>query len=83
VKDAKSNTELLRFPDEADVIREEAERFRRLSPTERFLAIVDLMASGQAIMRDSPHRLWAEQQRAAEKEEWRRFHRELFAGYGK
>jgi hypothetical protein len=71
-----------RFPNEADVIFQEAQAFRRLTPTERFLAIVDLMASAETLMQTSPHGAAGKQQRAAEKEEWRRIHREIFARHG-
>jgi hypothetical protein len=43
------------FPREADTIFEQAEAYRQLSPTDRLLAILDLIASGVAMMNESPH----------------------------
>ncbi len=84
--DTRSNLRpetLLRFPSEAEQVYRDVQKFRRLTPTERFLAIVDLMASGQALMMASPHREAAEQQRKREKEELRSFYRELLAHHGR
>lgn len=72
----------IRFPNEADQIFEEAEAFRRRSPTERFLAIVDLIASGESIMAHSPRRQEAIRLRQIQEDEWQRAHKELFARYG-
>ena len=72
----------LHFPNEADKIREEAQAFRRLSPTERMLAILDLAASGERMMRDSPGRDTANRLRMEQEVEWRRAYRELFARHG-
>jgi hypothetical protein len=72
----------LRFSDESDTIREEAQAFRRLSPTERMLAILDLVASGERMMRDSPCRDAANRLRAEHEEQWRRAYRELFTRHG-
>jgi hypothetical protein len=71
-----------RFPKQADVIHEQAVRFRRLSPTARGLAIVDLIASGRRLMAESPKREFAARQRAAQEEEWPRAQKELFARHG-
>lgn len=72
----------LRFPNEADKIYEAALRYRRLSPTERFLAIVDLIASGATLLAASPRRDAAARLRQAQEEEWRRIQKELFARHG-
>lgn len=72
----------LHFPDDADKIREEARAFRRLSPTERILAILDLAASGARMMRDSPCRDAANRLRAEHEEQWRLAYRELFTRHG-
>ncbi len=43
-----------RFPSDDEVIREEAARFRALSPAERIRSIRDLLAAGMLMMRQSP-----------------------------
>jgi hypothetical protein len=72
----------IRFPREADKIYAEAVAYRRLSPSERFLALLDLIAAGEALMRQSPHREAARQLQAAQEAEWRRIQRELFTRHG-
>jgi hypothetical protein len=44
----------IKFPDDADVIAEEAARFRALSPAERLRAIRGIIATGELIIRRSP-----------------------------
>jgi hypothetical protein len=44
----------INFPSDADVISEEAERFRALSPENRLRSIRGLLAAGALIMRQSP-----------------------------
>jgi hypothetical protein len=73
----------IRFPCEADVIYAEAQAFRRLSPGERIRAIVDLAAAEAAFVRQSPHYQAGVRLRQAEKDEWQRIHRELFARHGR
>lgn len=68
-----------RFPSEAEVIRQEAAAFRRLSPTERLMVILDLIASGVALMKHSPQREAARRLRDAQEAEWQRIQKELFA----
>jgi hypothetical protein len=69
------------FPNEADKIYEEAVAYRRLSPTERLLVILDLIASGTALLKQSPHREAMLRLQEADEAEWRRIHKELFARY--
>jgi hypothetical protein len=69
------------FPSEADKIHREVLRYRRLTPTERFLAIVDLIASGAALLEHSPHREAGQRLRQAQEAEWRRIHKEVFASH--
>ena len=71
-----------KFPEPTDVIYEEACAFRKLSPEGRFLAIVDLIASGRRLMYEAPHRSDAERWREQQEESWRRIYRELFARHG-
>jgi hypothetical protein len=44
----------IKFPNDADVIAEEAARFRALSPAERMRSIRSLLAAGALMMRQSP-----------------------------
>lgn len=44
----------IRFPDDADVIAEEAARFRRLTPEERVQAIRGVLAAGALMLSRSP-----------------------------
>jgi hypothetical protein len=44
----------LRFPSDAEVIAEEAARFRALLPAERMRVIRDLLNAGSLMMRQSP-----------------------------
>jgi hypothetical protein len=71
-----------RFPDPADQIYDEAQRFRKLSPTDRFLAIVDMMVAADMMLKTSPHREQILEQCREHEEQWQRFHRELFAKHG-
>ena len=73
----------IRFPREADTIYEQAEAFRRLSPTERLLAILDLIASGVTLMAQSPNAEAARHLREAQEAEWQRVQKELFARHGR
>ncbi len=75
--------ELIRFPNEAETIRRDAEAFRRLSPTERLRAILDLIASGLSLMEHSPRREAAQRLRDAQEAEWQRLQKELFARHAR
>lgn len=46
----------LRFPSDADVVAEEAGRFRGLSPAERIAAIRSVLAAGELLLARSPRR---------------------------
>jgi hypothetical protein len=46
----------LRFPSDADVVAEEAGRFRLLSPTERMASIRSVVAAGELLLARSPRR---------------------------
>jgi hypothetical protein len=75
-------THEIEFPSEADKIYREAQAYRRLSPTDRLLTLLDLIASGMAILEHSPQREAAEALREAREAEWRRIQKELFARHG-
>ncbi|HKI31124.1 MAG TPA: hypothetical protein VKA46_04610 [Gemmataceae bacterium] len=72
-----------RFPNEADVIRQEADAFRRLSPTERLRVILDLIASGMTLLEHSPQREAGRRLRDAQEAEWQRLQKELFARHAR
>jgi hypothetical protein len=72
---------LVRFPSEADKVYQQALAYRRLNPTERFLAIVDLVTSGTALLEQSPQREAGWRLRQAQEFEWRRIQKELFASH--
>jgi len=69
----------VQFPDEADTIYPEAVAYRQLGPTDRLLAIIDLIASGVALLEHSPHRDAGARLREAQEAEWQRAQKELFA----
>jgi hypothetical protein len=75
-------THEIKFPPEAEKIYREAQAYRRLSLTDRLLALLDLIASGMAILEQSPQREAAEALREAQEAEWRRIQKELFARHG-
>ena len=75
-------TRRIHFPRQADVIYERAKAYRRLSPTERLRALFDLIASGQTLMKHSPHREAGARLRQAHEAEWQRVQKELFARHG-
>lgn len=70
------------FPNEAEQMQLAAQEFRKLSARDRFLAILDLIASAEAIMARSPNRETANRLREIEEEKWRQTQKELFARYG-
>ena len=69
----------IRFPKQSNVIFEAAEAYRRLSPTDRFLAILELIGFGEELMAHSPNREAALRLQLAEETEWQRIQKELFA----
>ena len=71
----------VRFPNDADVIYQEAEAYRRLSPRDRLLALMDLIASGTALLAHMPalQREAILRQKQIQEEEWQRIHKGLFA----
>jgi hypothetical protein len=73
----------IRFPREADTIYEQAVAFRRLTPTDRLLAILDLIASGVVMLRQSPDPQVSQRLRDAQEAEWQRLQRELFTRHGR
>jgi hypothetical protein len=72
----------IRFPNEADEIYREVQKFRQLSPGERLTAVIRHMASSDHLLSASPRRETALAQREADEAEWRRIQRELFGRHG-
>lgn len=72
----------IKFPSEREKILQEALAFRRMSPEQQTRAFLELLALGEAILKESPHREAILRQQQAEKEDWRKAHKELFARHG-
>jgi hypothetical protein len=70
------------FPDPADVIAREAERFRALPPAEQLREILELAEFGYRQIEASSRRDAVLAQIEAAETEWQRVHRELFARHG-
>jgi hypothetical protein len=51
----------IKFPSDAEVIAEEAARFRALSPADRLRSIRGLLAAGALMMRRSPRAVFLRQ----------------------
>ena len=60
---------LIKFPNDADVIAEEAARFRRLSPIQQVRSICDLIDTGEMLMRNSSRAEFATEYFASERNE--------------
>jgi hypothetical protein len=67
------------FPNERERIRDEAERFRGLSSSERFERILELLAVGESLLAASPHRDAGRRLKERDEQEWRRRMGELFS----
>lgn len=72
----------IKFPRERDKIYQESLAFRRLSPDERFQAILEVIALGAAMMNESPHREAMLRLQQAHEEAWKKAQKELFARHG-
>jgi len=70
------------FPQETDKIYKEALAFRRLSPDQRFQAILEVIALGAAMMKESPHKEAMLRLQRAHEAEWKKAQQELFARHG-
>jgi hypothetical protein len=73
----------IHFPAEADTIYQQAQAYRQLTPTERFLAIIDLIASGMTLLEHAPHPEARQRLQEAHEAAWQRAHKELFARHGR
>jgi hypothetical protein len=72
----------IRFPDERDVIHDEVLAFRRLSPDERIAAILDVIALGASMMKESPHKEAMSKLQQDHEDAWQKAQKELFARHG-
>ncbi len=70
------------FPTVADVISNEAAAFRRLSPENRALAILDLIASGEALLQNSPKCDSGLRLKEQDEQVWRKAYAEFFEQQG-
>jgi hypothetical protein len=68
----------LKFPDYRDVIRADAEAFRRLPPDERMKYLQDVIQTGWYLSRISPNRQIEDELFLKREAEWQRFQREIF-----
>jgi hypothetical protein len=72
----------LKFPDHHEEARKRAAEFQRLSPSERWRAIGDVIESGLELIRSSPHREAIERVTAEREREWQNIQKELFRRHG-
>jgi hypothetical protein len=71
------------FPHEGDQIHKDAMVYRRLAPTDRLLALADLIASATTLLKESPRRDIGSRLQQVQEAEWRRIQKELFARHGR
>ncbi len=71
-----------KFPHPADVIAEEAERFRRLPPDRRVEEIVELADLANQMLAANPRRDAVVRLIEADEQAWREAQRRLFRDYG-
>jgi hypothetical protein len=71
----------IKFPNQYDVIREEAVRHLRLSPSERLGVTAELMAMGRRMVEQNPQRDLLLQMELAQEEAWQQAQRKIFARY--
>lgn len=72
-----------RFPHPADVIAEAADRFRSLSPDERFRQIVELTDLATSTATAASRRADLDAHEMSAEEQWRLAHRRVFEQHAK
>lgn len=72
----------IKFPSEAEVIIEEAARFRALSPAARLRAIRGLLAAGALMMRQSPKAAFLREYTVEQEDRARQAVKEFLARHG-
>jgi hypothetical protein len=73
----------IKFPDEADVIAEEAARFRALSQRARMHSIRDMIATGEFIIRNSSKAAFAREFSLEQEKELRSIIQEFIARHAR
>lgn len=68
----------LKFPDHRDVIRADAEAFRRLSPDQKMKYFHDVLQTGLYLSQISPNRQINDEQFLKREADWQRIQREIF-----
>jgi hypothetical protein len=71
-----------KFPHPADVVAEEAERFRQLSPKERVRQIGEMVDLSDRLLAVSPRRDAVLAKIEADEQAWQEAQRRVFAHYG-
>jgi len=71
----------MNFPNQYDVIREEAERFQSLSSKEKLHAVAELMAMGSKMIDNNPQRHLVIELQNADEDAWKSAQLSLFARY--
>jgi hypothetical protein len=64
----------MQFPNQYDVIREEAERFRQLSPDQRLESLQGVIQMGLDLLEMSPHQRFDANRRLEREEQWAQAH---------
>ena len=73
----------IKFPSDAQVIREEASRFRSLSSEERMRTIRGILAAGELMLRQSPRSAFLRQYAREQEELARRNVKEFIARHAR
>jgi hypothetical protein len=72
----------VRFPSDADVIAEEAERFFALSSVDRLAMIRGVLEAGALMLQNSPRSAFLRRHAEEQESAWRRAVREFVARHG-
>jgi hypothetical protein len=73
----------IKFPDRIDVLREEAEKFQKLSPDEKWRVLESVIQTGLELSALSPNKERVKQLELEREAEWRKAHANLFSKYEK
>lgn len=72
----------IKFPSDAEVIREEVTRFRALSPDERAHLVRGMLNTGHSLMRHSPRFAFLREQTESQETHAHELYREVITRYG-
>lgn len=72
----------IQFPNDADVIAEEAARFRALDADDRLRSFRGLLDAGELMIRNSPNAAFLREYEEQERDEWRRAVRDFLRRHG-